>query len=197
MSKNTLPSDLSVNQPPSSPRLPARIDLDKWQDLGFTWSGQVSPTDFPRLGDQLDAEHEHPPIKLNVKLAQTGQLLTLHMAFVGDVWVTCQRCLQPLGMPVTHSVDLPLLMSETEQSLLDESDEFLMLDEVVVGEQGQPTSHERWMPLAQLVEDELLLAVPLSAKHEHCEMAVEQVGEIEEAEPDNPFSALADLKGKL
>ena len=48
------------------------------------------------------------------------------------------------------------------------------------------------------MEDELLLKIPLAAKHDDCEMAITQVGELpEEQEVENPFAALVALKGKL
>ncbi|HEY9107287.1 MAG TPA: YceD family protein, partial [Roseateles sp.] len=58
---------------------------------------------------------------------------------------------------------------------------------------------QRQMDLRELVEDELLLALPLVPRHEACPEPLphadeETVGEEEEAERPNPFAALAALK---
>ena len=37
----------------------------------------------------------------------------------------------------------------------------------------------------------------MAPKHDDCEMAVDQVGDIPEEETENPFASLAALKGKL
>ena len=47
-----------------------------------------------------------------------------------------------------------------------------------------------------MIEDELLVDLPLAPKHDDCEMAVTEVGELPEAvaEKENPFAVLASLK---
>ena len=80
--------------------------------------------------------------------------------------------------------------------MVDEADDYLLLEELLA-DQPENKKGDRLLPLKKLVEDELLLDIPLSAKHDDCEMAVEQVGEIIEQEPENPFAALEALKGKL
>ena len=68
-----------------------------------------------------------------------------------------------------------------------------MLEEIVTEQ-----SPERLLPFKKLVEDEILLKTPMAPKHDDCEMSVEQFGEIpEEEETENPFAALASLKGNL
>jgi hypothetical protein len=50
--------------------------------------------------------------------------------------------------------------------------------------------------LLSMIEDELLVDLPLAPKHDDCEMAVTEVGELPEAvaEKENPFAVLASLK---
>lgn len=102
----------------------------------------------------------------------------------------------PLNIDITHDAELILLQRKEQQGLVDESDDYLLLEELLA-EQPENIKGDRLLPLKKLVEDELLLDVPLSAKHDDCEMAVEQVGEIIEEEAENPFAALEALKGKL
>nr|WP_241879078.1 DUF177 domain-containing protein [Psychrobacter sp. PraFG1]UNK05773.1 DUF177 domain-containing protein [Psychrobacter sp. PraFG1] len=146
--------------------------------------------------DIVPEDYQDKPIDLRCELKKQGQLLTLEMQFTGDIWVTCQRCLNPLNIDVTHDAQLILLQREEQESLVDESDDYLLLEELLA-DQPENKKGDRLLPLKKLVEDELLLDVPLSAKHDDCEMAVEQVGEIIEEEAENPFAALEALKGKL
>ena len=55
----------------------------------------------------------------------------------------------------------------------------------------------KMLPIKELLEDELLLALPLSPRHEDCHMPIEMMDETESEVEDNPFAALAALKGKL
>lgn len=111
----------------------------------------------------------------------------------GDVWLTCQRCLQPVDINLTDDYDIALLDDESQVRLINEEQDYLLLDEVVTEQ-----SPEHLLPLKKLIEDEILLKTPMAPKHDDCEMTVEQFGEIpEEEENENPFAALASLKGKL
>ncbi|WP_019671661.1 YceD family protein [Psychrobacter lutiphocae] len=180
----------------SAATLPNHVNLEKWEEVGYTWSGSVSPSQFKRLLDIVPEQYQDQPIELVCELNKQGQLLALNLSFTGDIWTICQRCLNPLNIDVTHDAQLILLQREEQQSLVDEADDYLLLEELLA-EQPENKKGDRLLPLKKLVEDELLLDVPLSAKHDDCEMAVVQVGEIVEEEAENPFAALASLKGKL
>ena len=184
------------NTEKSALQLPNHVNLEKWEDVGYTWSGTITPRILTRLVDIVPEEYQDKAIDLKCELKKQGQLLTLIMQFSGDIWVTCQRCLTPLNIDITHDAELILLQREEQQGLVDESDDYLLLEELLA-EQPENINGDRLLPLKKLVEDELLLDVPLSAKHDDCEMAVEQVGEIIEEEAENPFAALEALKGKL
>ena len=186
----------NTNTEKSALQLPNHVNLEKWEDAGYLWSGSIRPRDLKRMVDIVPEEYQDNSIELRCELKKQGQLLTLLMQFTGEVWVTCQRCLNPLNIDVTHDAELILLQHEEQQGLIDESDDYLLLEELLA-DQPENKKGDRLLPLKKLVEDELLLDVPLSAKHEDCDMAVEQVGEIIEEEAENPFAVLESLKGKL
>ena len=48
--------------------------------------------------------------------------------------------------------------------------------------------------LFQVIEDECLLALPASPKHDDCAAAKTQAGDIDQIKPDNPFAQLSQLK---
>ncbi|MGO2363334.1 MAG: YceD family protein [Psychrobacter sp.] len=178
---------------PVSTGMPEHISLDKWADTGYEWSGEVKPNSFDRLVTTLSTEHEQSSIQLNANLYRHNNVLHLAFTLTGEVWLTCQRCLQPIAIDLSDDYDIALLENDSQIRLVDEEQDYLLLDEIVTEQ-----SPERLLPFKKLVEDEILLKTPMAPKHDDCEMSVEQFGEIpEEEESENPFAALASLKGKL
>lgn len=172
--------------------VPEHISLNKWEDVGFEWVGEVAPTDFERLVLILTDEHQQPKLQITADLYRSNNVLHLAFKLVGKVWLTCQRCLQPIAIDLTDDYDIALLDKESQVSLINENQDYLLLDEIITEE-----TPERLLPFKKIIEDEILLKAPLAPKHDDCEMIIEQVGEIPEEEDENPFAALASLKGKL
>jgi uncharacterized protein len=102
----------------------------------------------------------------------------------------CQRCLQPVTVDIDVDRHFVFVADEATAAARDEDseDDWLVL--------------ERSLDLHELVEDELLLGLPLVPRHERCPnpLAVDVMvgGERPSAEDEtpNPFGALAALKGK-
>lgn len=176
----------------NSATMPEHISLDKWADSGFEWEGEVAPTSFERLATQLTTEHEQPTLRIQANLYHRNNVLHLAFELVGDVWLICQRCLQPIAIDLTDDYDIALLDDDSQIRMVDESQDYLILDEITSNQ-----TPERLLPFKKLIEDEILLKAPMAPKHDDCDMAVDQVGEIPEEENENPFAALAALKGKL
>ncbi|HJV72904.1 MAG TPA: YceD family protein [Noviherbaspirillum sp.] len=108
----------------------------------------------------------------------------LRLAVIGGVRLMCQRCLTPFELDITTESVLVLApdedgADEIEASLLDES------VEVIVG--------SRNFDITQLVEDEALLEIPLSPKHETCpDQLVVKPGN--DMAKESPFAVLKKLK---
>lgn len=178
---------------PVSTSMPENISLDKWADTGFEWVGEVDLTSFKRLVPALSPEHTQEKTQLDASLYRRNNVLHLAFTLTGDVWLTCQRCLQPIAIDLSDDYNIALLEDESQVRLVNEEQDYLLLDEIITD-----SSPERLLPFKKLLEDEILLKTPMAPKHDDCEMSVEQFGEIpEEEEGENPFAALASLKGKL
>lgn len=192
--ENTLSSDQAADIISSnSVSFPESISLDKWADSGFEWQGEIVSVSFERLATLLSTEREQQNIELSTQLYRQNSVLHLSFKIVGEVWLTCQRCLQPVLIDLTDDYDIALLNDESQIRLIDDEQDHLLLDEIITEQ-----TPERLLPLKKLVEDEILLKVPMAPKHDDCEMAITQFGEIpEEEENENPFAALAALKAKL
>jgi uncharacterized protein len=100
----------------------------------------------------------------------------LKLAVDGSVSLQCQRCLGSLKLPLHLEAQLEFASSEAEIMAADDD-----VERVVAG---------REMSVAALVEDEVLLALPMVPKHEHCRLAAD-LGT--NAGP-SPFQALAALR---
>ena len=96
----------------------------------------------------------------------------------GQLQLTCQRCLRPLPQALELESRLELSASLEEIEAADDD-----IDRVLA---------TRAMDVAALVEDEVLLALPMIPRHEHCEAAPEI--EAAQARKQSPFDALAALK---
>lgn len=110
----------------------------------------------------------------------------LHLHAQARVWMTCQRCLQPLAVDLEVHRALRFVASEAEAERLDaESEDDVLALEVM-------------LDVRSLVEDELLLALPLVPRHVDCAPAVPLEAQEEAGTPapeEHPFAKLAALKG--
>ena len=106
----------------------------------------------------------------------------LTMSVEGEVTLVCQRCLSPYREPLASETVLVLARDEADA---DETEEALDDDsiDVIVGSTS--------LDLLQLVEDEVLLSLPLSPRHESCPG---DAPKLESGKPESPFSVLKTLK---
>jgi uncharacterized protein len=163
-----------------------RIDLDKIGPQGLTVSGEIALDRLSRLVGAI--EGTTCPIAYHLTLhrdprgfvAATGSVRT-------TVRLVCQRCLQVMTWPI----DAPLAIGIVESEGL-----FQRLPEAL--EPHLASSGE--VMVADLIEDELLLALPLAATHDapgECPAPGEpDPRETEGGRDDNPFAVLARLKTK-
>jgi uncharacterized protein len=109
----------------------------------------------------------------------------LHLRAQASIWMECQRCLQPVVVPLVIERSLRFVRGEDTAARLDAESE----DDVLELTQS--------LDLRELIEDELVLALPLVPRHDHCTPALPAAEPQELAEAKvNPFAALAELKVK-
>ncbi len=108
----------------------------------------------------------------------------LHLRADADVVLQCQRCLGPLDEAVQVDRHFRFVADEDTAASLDDE----MEDEVLVLAKS--------LNLRDLVEDEMLLALPLVPRHDVCpEKIPMQFGDVEIVEEKtNPFASLALLR---
>ncbi|WP_243694733.1 YceD family protein [Crenobacter luteus] len=104
----------------------------------------------------------------------------LSIRIEGEVTVLCQRCLEPMVEALELVSQITFFTDEQKLEDAVEADE--NLDAVMA---------EAELDVMALIEDEIIMGLPVSPKHETCERDV--LGSVKVDKP-NPFAVLATLK---
>ena len=173
----------------------ARLDVPAFAAAASSLQGECAQHELARLAASLMAlpgDGLPPPViwsAVGEQRAQTGGPPQTWLRLQAHTTVTlqCQRCLQPMAETLVLDRWFRFVGSEDEAERLDEDSE----EDVLV--------MSRRFDLLELLEDELILALPLVPRHETCPQPLpmsagaDEVGD--ETAPENPFAALAALRG--
>lgn len=168
-------------------RLPHLIDPIAFADKQRTLQGQIPLAKLSRLADALlDNKGQ---VEIDLSFSKEGRLSVVRGHIKADLVLECRTCLEAVNLPLELEVNLAVVHSLEQAERLSGEYEPLMLEEEKV-------------PLHEVVEDELLLALPDFPRHENeCKPykqateAVKPVANNNQQSPsNNPFSVLAKLK---
>lgn len=157
------------------------IDCQRFATEQQTLSGEFAVISLERLHDQLFDTEGNVSFELSGWRGDRGQV-SFRLKVDGVLHLVCQRCLG--GLPFELSVDsrfemLPAGIEVSQEELEDDSKDFLPL--------------EKMLNVFDLVEDEVILALPVAAKHSECDLQ----GRAEAGGNVSPFAALASIKTGL
>jgi uncharacterized protein len=147
---------------------------------GRVLEGTLAVASLERLHDLLAEVSGEFAFRIEGYKGERGQSM-LHLEVNGTLPLACQRCLEAIRFELDVDCHLELIPEGKELSqeeLEDDTRDFLP----VAGE----------LDVAELVEDEILLAVPVAPRHEKCGLP----GAANAGERINPFAVLAEFKGK-
>ncbi|HYE37057.1 YceD family protein [Methylocaldum sp.] len=157
--------------------LPDLIDPLEFAEKKRRIAGSMPLSKMDRIRDiVLNGESK---VKVELEFKKEGRSTVVSGWVEADLKLECQCCLEPLDWPVHSEVHLGIVSSINEGNLLSEPLEPLLLDETGV------------IDLADIVQDELLLAIPSIPQHSHC---VSPKAETAVDSRENPFAVLAQLK---
>jgi uncharacterized protein len=125
-------------------------DLDALAEREIALIGEIEPRKLTRLGEILHSDRGAIQAELSFH-RHSAPTLTIELTFDAVLELVCQRCLEPVELRVSEQLSLSLL----EESAGKEAPE----DDVVVLERG------KFNP-AELIEDELIVALPIIPRHE-------------------------------
>ena len=166
--------------------LPKTLDVRKAAARGVSIQGILKPLDLQRFGELLASPDGVVEVVLEFSRDEENRYL-VQVAFEADVGVTCQRCLEAMPARVTGSNTVAVVWTDEEARHLPKH-----LDPVI---------SEEACNLWDLVEDELILALPPFSYHrnEDCNTilaGLSRTDPVEAVSSDkpNPFDVLAQLK---
>jgi uncharacterized protein len=171
---------------------PHRVDVRRFAELGGELDGDDPVQNFARLR----AETEEPGRAGAVHWEARGELrnashhqpqIWVHLQAGATLPLVCQRCLRPVDVALAVDRSFRFVSDEaTAAAEDDEAEEDLL-------------ALSRNFDLLELVEDELLMEVPVAPMHEVCPepvkmSVVDPAFETAGAERENPFAILGKLK---
>lgn len=168
------------------------LDVPAFAQSGATLRGADLLSNYERLLQDCGGQGADRQVQWEVRGAQQSDAsgharLWLHLSARVRLPLTCQRCLGPVDIGVEVARDFRFVATEEQAEAEDEASE----EDVLV--------LSRDFDLQALVEDELLMALPLVPRHEVCpnevKLAVQDADfEVAQEAKPNPFAALAGLK---
>lgn len=170
-----------------SDHLEELIDPLSLASKGRTIEGRISLAKLARLVPSLRSSEGEAAASLRFEFDEGG-MPNVSGRVQATLILQCQRCMQNMAYEVDSQVRLGIVTSRKAAENLPE-----YYDPLLVSGSGEE------MKAADIVEDELILALPLVAMHETSECpAGTNFQEQAEAEPkrENPFAVLAELKKK-
>ncbi len=153
--------------------------------------GRWPQQSLDRLAESTLADPETPDadavawsVRGDARVMRGGEAQTwLHVEAETTVTLECQRCLRPVKAALKVKRSFLFVSGEDAAAQLDTDSE----DDVL--------ALTRALDLRELIEDELLLALPIVPRHEICPTPLRApVDDVVADEKPNPFAVLATLK---
>ena len=175
----------------SRPDNPRQLDVEGFAKGAVVLQGELALRDLLRLLDMAHAD-ALPGNDGSVPWRAEGEAradrgsapeIWLHLQADTALSMVCQRCLNAVAVPVQVARSFRFVVGADAAAQLDAEIDDDVLD------------LPRTLDLHELVEDELLLALPLVPRHAVCPdpLRAPDAGEVFEERP-NPFAALGALK---
>lgn len=172
---------------------PNSVDIAVFARRGDAASGALALTGFGRLCSEAHPEARPAPAdqvhwKANAQARSVragGSEVWLHLHAEAHLSLVCQRCLQTVAAALHFDRSFRFAADEKQAAAIDADIE----EDVLV--------LSRNFDLVELIEDELLLALPLVPRHEICPQPLAgPTDPVAFDERINPFDVLSELKIK-
>jgi len=169
------------------PTLPVHLNFAQKAKSGFEIQGIWPINQFKRLGELLLTNQGD--IEAELQFGRAGPVPYIEGHITAELDLKCQRCMQSVKYPIDTHFKIGMVQNDAQLEKLEDQYEPYLLEE--------ENNH-----LPDMLEDELLLALPLVALHDFdCSDYLlkqaagrdEKVEESEADKKDNPFAVLKDL----
>ena len=169
-----------------------RLDVKSFAEDGATLAGQEPVGGYERLMAETEGRGAQSPVTWSAtgEMRNPGHVqpeIWLHLKADAVLPLSCQRCLGPVDVAVAVERSFRFVPDEEMAAAQDDESEEDVL------------ALSRTFDLAELIEDELLMALPLAPRHDACPVPVKLSAadpdfENSSVPPENPFAALGRLK---
>jgi len=169
-----------------------RLDVRRFAEVAGHLAAEEKVGGYARLMAETEGRGADWPVHWTAEgeLRNPGHLHPqpwIHLKAHTALPLVCQRCLAPVDVPVAVDRSFRFATDEAAAAAEDDASEEDVL------------AQSRSFDLVELVEDELLMALPVAPRHEVCPQPVRMTAGEEEftqalAERESPFAALARLK---
>lgn len=140
-----------------SNRLPLELEPFTLARQGAQFAGTIAVDQFLRLRELLSSQQGQVKVSIEVGRENFGPVY-IKGQVVADLKLQCQRC----GEPMDYAINVALKLSPvlTEAQVTDVPDDY------------EPwVTHDAPISVLEMVEEELLLGLPMIAKHQSAECA--------------------------
>lgn len=168
---------------PSNKVLPRQGDPRKFAQHGVSLEGVIPVSELPRLLEATEDSGREVQVKLEFTISEERKKVVIGIASA-DLALVCQRCLEPVTVPVESNISLAIVWDEEAAKALPER-----FDPWITG--------EGMADLYEMIEEELLLSLPAVAYHEEpcLDSKLYSSGKpVEVKKEKNPFQVLEQLK---
>lgn len=164
--------------------IPHLVEPYKLVELNQQLTGGLDLEELTRITEFFGSQPNKLDYSLICEKDEAGTLF-LHLSINTAISLTCQRCMQLFQYSVERETTLQVAETEEAARDLPEGIEPILLD-------------ENRLNLLELLEDELMLAIPIVAMHEvdDCSEKVDVAEEVQEPETHKPFVGLDKLMQK-
>jgi uncharacterized protein len=169
------------------------LDLVSFAQAHAELAGQEPLQKYERLSAEAQGNVAERVVEWSARgesrLARSGaDEVWLHLHAQARMPMVCQRCMTPVDVTILVDRSFRFAADEVAAAMQDEASEEDVL------------ALSRAFDLSVLIEDELLMEIPVVPRHETCPVSVKLHAEDKDFEETlaakpNPFAALAKLKG--
>lgn len=143
--------------------------------------GKITPDEFVRLKDYLYDSQGELEYTISGAWDKIGKPI-IQVTIKGTINLHCQRCLGGLVHVIDLQAAILLVENESELSRLDEN---VSVDGILAASD---------MDALALIEDEIILSLPISPRHREDECSVRELTNSNTIGKKHPFTMLAKLK---
>ena len=165
-------------------QLPQQINVLRMAEQGTEFSGQLPVAKMSRLRDMLQNDQGEVAVQMSLGKDEEG-LAFIRGELETNLTLECQRCLQAVDVAINDSFLLSPVENDAEADRLPSHYEPLLID-------------RDQQFLSALVEDELILRLPIVPLHDteqcHTQEIIEEIDNDIEQTDNNPFQELSKLK---